>query len=507
MSIWVIATDDLINNDGYEYLTMALAIMHQGPTAVNMSQLWLLPATIATIASTLHIGPELAAYLLSTLAFIVITVTFVLITRELGGERHTLIWSAIVILSLPYMNEGRSDILRDHIYWASFLLSLLLFLRHQTNPSWRLGAAWNISLAIGGLFRTEGLIIMALLPLILLLDNRVPLSKRLVSLAQANTLNILIAALFTISVLTDISIFSYEIISNQISVITAHTSHVINSIQAGLLEKADILRESLLEPYSKEFDIAAIIGIIALIIIGKTLTTLTPLHSILLLTARTCIPHNWPKEHKRTIATLFVINLSIIIGFVSYQFFLQARYTMSLSFLLLLPIPFILSNLSSSWRSMRANSPYPARLFPVVAVIIGIMIIDILTSFSPSRSYVTDATSWFRKNVPLGCSVVTNESSFPYYANQGLLPPNAYRFTPKFGRLPDHARLYKKFFFTHETPRTRCEGNYAAIRTSKGRMPKKWQSLIAQQNGSLLIEFANSRNDSIQIYKIEQKEP
>ncbi len=507
MSAWVIASDDLINNDGYDYLTMALAFIHKGPMAVGINRLWLLPASIAAIASTFHITLEMAAFLLSTIAFIIITTAFIAITKELGGDRRAQIFSAIIILTLPYMNEGRSEILRDHMYWALSLTAILFFLRHQKEPSWRKGAAWNIAIATSGLFRTEGLAIMALLPFIILIGRHEPNKRKLLSFVQAYSFNLIAAIIITAGVITDAFGLSLKILSAQADVLVRHANNTIDSIQGGLLEKAQLIREAVLEPHAKEFGMSATLGIMALIITGKTIKTLTPLHGLLLITARSHTKLNFSRDHIKTITALLIINLGALLSFVSHHYFLQARYTMGLSFILLLPTPFILTSLYDIWRTKPTDHPTLARLFPVIVVIIGIMTADILTSLSPSRSYVTDAAAWFQANMPTNCSVTTNESSFPYYANRGLDPSNSYRFfqaQQDLNSLPYHTQIYQQYFGELKSPPANCNTMYAAVRTKKGSAPKDWASWLKQRNGTLLIEFANKKGDSIQIYEIKQ---
>ncbi len=510
MSIWVIATDDLINNDGYDYLTMALAFIHKGPMAIGLNRLWLMPASIAALASTFHITLEMAAYLLSSLAFIIITTTFIAITKELGGDRRAQIFSAIIILTLPYMNEGRSEILRDHLYWALSLIAILYFLRHQKDPTWRKGAVWNIAIATSGLLRSEGFVIMILLPLILLLDSHESPKRKLLSLAQAYSFNIIAAATITTCIATNTFDLSLAMLSIQADVLFLHVNNAINSIQGGLLEKAKLIREAVLEPHAKEFGMSATLAIMALIIVGKTITTLTPLHSLLLVTAKLHTKLHFSRKQIKTIVALLFINLGILVSFVSHHYFLQARYTMGLSFMLLLPAPFILSNLYSIWRTRSADHPALARLFPVVVAAIILMTADILTSLSPSRSYVTDAAAWFQANIPTNCAVTTNESSFPYYANRGLNPSKSYRFwqaQQDLNPLPYHTNIYQQYFTKRDALPVACNARYAAVRTKKGTTPKKWESWLRQENGTLLIEFANKRGDSIQLYKIQQREP
>jgi hypothetical protein len=301
---------------------------------------------------------------------------------------------------------------------------------------------------------------------------------------------------------------SHDILFAQLDALTKHGGQILSSIQGGLTEKADLLKKALLEPYSKEFSMPAVIGIMILIITGKTMTTLTPLHSLLLLTTRFHTKLNFKRHHIITILTLITIDLGILIAFVAHYYFLQARYTMGLTFALLLPIPFILSSIFSSWKERRCgNHSTFTHLFPITAIVIGVMTADILTSLSPSRSYVTEAAEWFQDNIPGNCIVMTNESSFPYYANKGLLPPKAYHFKPKFRTLPDHARLYNRFFVPDEAGSTNCSCIYAAVRTKKGRIPKKWKTWLTHQNSLLLSEFTNKRKDAIQIYKITQRKP
>ena len=81
---------------------------------------------------------------------------FVALVEELEADRKTVWFGAFVILSLPYVNEKRAEVIRDIGYWAFVVTSLLLFLRFGARPSLGRALAWSLSALTATLFRIEG---------------------------------------------------------------------------------------------------------------------------------------------------------------------------------------------------------------------------------------------------------------------------------------------------------------------------------------------------------------
>jgi hypothetical protein len=160
----------VINPDGICYLLSAQVIgsasirdaMHFCPQAQ-----WPFYSTlIYALVQISHLSFAASAHVLNGLFSLASVITFILIIKELGGDRRILWLAAGVILLNHQFNVLRVDIIRDHGFWAFYLISIYLLLKFFREPKWTTALAWNASLVIATLFRIEGAVFLLAMPFI-----------------------------------------------------------------------------------------------------------------------------------------------------------------------------------------------------------------------------------------------------------------------------------------------------------------------------------------------------
>src|SRR3990167_7939268 len=170
LSYWVNNQDIIVNHDGICYLLSAQAFsvlgLHGVMQLCPQSQWPFYPLLIHLFVQFSHLSYHLAAYMLDSVFTCITVVTFILIIKELGGTRRVCWLAAGVILLAHEFNSVREYIVRDHGFWACYLLSLFFLLRFFHKPTYWMALAWGSSLLIATLFRIEGAIFLMALPLL-----------------------------------------------------------------------------------------------------------------------------------------------------------------------------------------------------------------------------------------------------------------------------------------------------------------------------------------------------
>lgn len=480
-SALVITQDEIVNNDGAFYLFVSDLITQGEWQAAFRFYRWpFLPILISYTSQATGLIPEYAAYLLSTLFYVLLVVTFISFIRQLGGDCRTQLLAAIVILTLPYLNESRSEILRDHGYWFFYLLSLRFLFKQFQTPHLKWGLAWNAAILTSCLFRMEGFVMMVLLPFILLLKQETTLKQRFASFVQANwiSLSLLVIGLILLPFAGDSL--------GRLADFTSRLTQFWNAITVGLAQKAEVIRADVLPPLSESFAMWSVVAILALITIVKTLTVMTSLHGVMLLLPRLYSAVVLPKGFRAFVVWVVIINLQVLLIFLTPMFFLQARYTMPLVLTALLLLPFLLNQAWSLWQQKSEHWLY-SRLFPVAMVIILLMGADGLISVGGySKAYLRESSEWIVQNSPTDSKIVTSvKRRFCYYINRDL--------------------PFEQRYKCHQVavPHAKMTFDYLTVFAKKGVLPDKWQAYIEETSLLEVARFENTRQDGMIVYQRE----
>lgn len=482
-SLLVIAQDEVINNDGALYLIVADLISQGEWKAALALYSWpFLPVFISFTSQVTSLIPEYAAYLLSMLFLTLLVVCFIDFVRLLGGDKRTQMLAGLVILSLPYLNESRDEILRDHGYWLFYLVGLRFLFQHYRDPHLKWGLAWNAAILISCLFRLEGFVMMAALPLLLLMKKDPPLKQRFVAFIQANWITLL---LFIVGLLL------LPLVGDNLGRLTEFSSRLVefwNAITIGLEQKAEAIRQGVLPALSEKFAMQGVILILALIVFIKTLTVLTPIYSVILFLPQFYSRLVLPQGFRPFVIWVVLVNLVMLILFVVPQFFLQARFTMPLVLVSLLLVPFLLNAACNLWQQKGNEGLYP-RLFPAAMVVIMLMGADGLISLGGySKQYHQDAAVWVQANAEAGSQIATTESlRFCFYINRNI--PSNQSYICQYVAKPPSNMAY----------------DYFAVHVREGELPAIWADYLKRSHFVEVQRFENRRNDSILIYQRNQQ--
>lgn len=194
LTLYKTGVRDIINGDGILYIEIARAFLDGGTGAALAVYHWpFYGILIALVHGLSGLGFEQSANLLNTLLLMLVCVAFVRVYEAIAGSEARLWVAALLILSLPVLNDYRDFVIRGYGFWAFLLLALHGFIRYSRSPGLLPALQWQLCLVAAILFRLEGIAFLVLGPLCLLLfaDTR----RRLpVDLLRLNGLFILLAA-------------------------------------------------------------------------------------------------------------------------------------------------------------------------------------------------------------------------------------------------------------------------------------------------------------------------
>lgn len=417
VSAWLIATADIINNDGILYLSAAEWIAEGDWAAARALYGWLFyPWLIAVTGRLTGLGLEASAHLIDASMAALMVFAFISIVRELGGDRKVTLLAAFVILFHPYLNDSRSEILRDHGYWALYLLSTLYFLRCYRDPSWRNALTWSSLMVVATVFRIEGCVILLVLPFVLLLKGGEPPAARLQAFGRAHVLNALgLGALVAWAAVEP----NFSDQAGRLLDPLRQLNQLWSSLSTGLENKAARLHDAVLNGYTDQYAVPALIAVMILIIADNLIRTLSPLYAILPLFRRFRTRLAFPRGAPVILTSLGGLHLLSALVFLVPNYYMSSRHVVAVSLTLLLVIPFVLASAHDHWvqRARRSSRwPYPL----IVAALVFMTADGLLSVGGTSKGYIREAGEWLQENVPADTRLYSNHRKVLFYGGRPL---------------------------------------------------------------------------------------
>ncbi len=420
-SIVVFQQHDLINKDGALYVQTAELLQNGLISDAFKHYNWpFMPLLIAVIDNISGAGLENSAYIVNSLLDAAMLVAFILIVKELGGDVRAQIAAVVVILSLAYLNENRADVIRGHGYWSCYLFSLLLYLKFYRSPGLWLGLGWSLAMLVGALFRVEGFVIWMALPLVMFLRSETPIVDKFIYLLQSYALQIFIAFLVSIYVLTVNNDF---VLASKLSQITKMLEYLLNRVGEDmggrvLALSADVLHSR----YSDDYAIPALAAIFLLILGDKIITAITiPYAGLYLFPSLRNSLQKLDSGPVKVLTWAIIINLVILSVFLSRHFFLSTRWAIPAALTLLLFVPFMLIKALDSWVKLTGPWSSPVKItYIVFSLFIVYGVLDGLISTSPPKTYIKDAGIWIKNNIDKDGTLYTNNNRISYYSGRKI---------------------------------------------------------------------------------------
>jgi hypothetical protein len=411
LSVWLTWQSDVPNTDGILYLQSAEAFARGDCAAAVALYNWpFYPWLIAAVHKISGLDFEYAAYVINTLLYGLTLYAYIALVRLLGGGRSTLIAALLLILLMPAINSYRSYIIRDAGYWAFYLAALWAFVIFLRRPDIKSALIWSVVCVVATLFRIEGSVVWALLPLYLWMRTEYSWAQRARHWLTANAFLLVgVVAISAWAVITRPSFMGRLREPLRWVGIFGH------AVSDGLDGRAQALSHAVLNQFSDYLALPAIIGILFLIVAARIVNGLGLLHGGLAIYG-VCRTEVMPKGARPLLLWAAFIQLLILFVFATHQFFLTGRYAIPLALTLVLFAPFGLAQVHAYWQ--RAHSNKAKLLKSAIFLLLLIAAVQSLWSFGASKAYLREAGVWIRAQTPPQSRLFTNNEVVAYYSRR-----------------------------------------------------------------------------------------
>jgi hypothetical protein len=488
ISFWIGYRDAVINPDGICYLLGAqlvgTASLHEVLHLCPQSSWPFYSTLIYAFAHLSHFSYPISAYVLNGLFSIISTLAFIMIVKEMGAKGRVLWLAALIILFDHQFNSLRITIIRDHGFWACYLISIYSLIRFFKQPTWVAAMAWSISLLLATLFRIEGAFFLIGLPFLIWINKDYSWRQRAKAFFMLNVSIVLIAFVLIL----------WQFFHAQTAEKLGRVGEIFHHLRYGLsllIDRYEASKAALVQ-YVLPPEGAADAGIVIfwvwivwyLVNVGIALSWGYAL--LLLYACKT-------QTVKLTSSTSLVVwgyvgvNLIVTLGFLAEHLFVSLRYLIGLSLVLMLWLPFALDDLLLKWNSIRH------RIFLIfVSLFIFSSALGGIVEFGHSKFYIRSAGLWVAQAVPKQSKLYVNDFQLMYYTNHFGM--DIFKVLPTYIK-PD-ALIHGQW----------KQYDYLALRLrheESGVMAEVMQELKGIQP---LQEFSNKRGNRVVIYKIPQQE-
>lgn len=481
ISFWVSLKGVVVNPDAICYLQSAETMKQGLMTAMHLCDQakWpLYSALIYVVKNITNLSTVYSAYLLNGFFSLISVLTFIGIFQFFKASTRLLWIAAFVILLAPQFNSVKVYIVRDHGFWAFYLVSILLALNYFQKPRWHLAIAWNFAIIVATLFRIEGLLFLLLVPFIAWVDFSQKLISRLKSFLQLNTCILVVFAVLAIC----FWYHSKQIMDNlgRVDEVEFQILHGFEMVTNHFKSNAAALAQHVLSPYSAGD--ASLILFLMLVIwyVVAVAYNISFIYAVLVVYA-------WSKRllkvdgRSRLVLWSYVIlNVVITAIFLVENMFLAKRYLMALSLVLMVWVPFAINELIEIRQKNKWSLVFTI-FFIFVFALAG------LFEFGPSKTYIKNAGQWLQQNAPENAVIYSNDYQVMYYSQH-------------FGNtIFDKAPLYASTdIFASDKWK---QYDYIALRSKKAEIEKNENKMNA--TGLVAVQtFKNKRGDQVSIYKV-----
>lgn len=469
LSWWAWFSLDVINTDAICYLHSAETIQSSLNSAMHLCNQARWPfysIFIFGLQNLTQFSFLNTAFVLNGIFSLITVLLFVGIVDFLRVPVRVLWFAALTILLAHEFNAVKNYIVRDHGFWAFYLLSLFSLLQYVRKPQWHYALLWSLSLVMAALFRIEAVIFILLVPFFIWFDLSKSLYQRLKAFLQLNSLLIIALLVLTVVILQRTDDLG------RLNEIEFQLLNGFNIISANFDSKANALAHHILSPYA-ESDASWVLSLMLMIWYCYCVTfNLSVVYTALVVYA-------WFKKAMKTesrarfvLWTYVLINVLITGVFLIENMYLSKRYLLALSLVLMMWVPFAL------------EAVYQQRKRWVLWVVIFLMVITSLSgifNFGYSKAYLRHSGEWLAMNVPKDANLYTNNYEVMYYSNH--FGNSIFEVAPVFTRGQ---------IFENENWKQYDYVAVAGDKNGKNSIPKNL----------LVRSFSNKRGDEVNIYKI-----
>lgn len=480
LSYWFSARETVINPDAICYLQSAAEMksgLHAAMHLCDQASWPFYAILIHAVSTVTSFSYKLSADCLDAIFSLISVFTFISIIQFITKNTRIVALAAVVILLAHEFNSIRQYIVRDHGFWAFYLLSIYFLLRYFREHKWIDALAWSVSLVIATLFRVEGAIFLTLIPFLSFLEMKQSVAQRFKAFFQLNTLTIIAMITLVLSML-----MSSKIELTRLHDVQYQFIHGVPAILKHFTELKIALADHVLG-----HDSARDAGMVLFLMLATWYAVSVAINVSLIYMA--LIIYAWCKRllHADNAVRLVLwgyVGLSVVVtvAFLAEHMFLSKRYLIALSLVLMMWVPFALDNLLKQ-STIRKWPAVIATLFIMASAIGGII------DFGYSKQYIHDAGQWLADNAPKEATIYSNNYQVMYYSNHFD------------NTIFEKARAYEDTKMISDGKWKQYD--YIALLIHKNDLADK--SNVANEIQYKVVQvFLNKRGDQVRIYRREK---
>jgi hypothetical protein len=394
----------LPNEDGVLYLVLAERIATGGfAAAYALFDKPVYSALIAALHGALDIPVLAAARLLNALCVLLLVAAFTEFCRLLYDDARMRPYAALLLLAHPKINNFMAFVIRDLGYWALLLAAFCLLARFLATRRRLLLGAWALGVLAATGFRPEALAFALAMPLALAATPH-PARWRDASLALAA----IVLPLLALGLLPGLPL-------PPAGELPRTPVEYLRAIPAGFAAAAERHATAVLEPVGRDMAAVSLAGGLLAILLARLLNTLGPLQLLLLaLGART--RSLLPAPPQRTAwMLLLATGCALPLLFLAWRQFLDTRYVMVPTLLLLAPAARALQGLIETLRERHAGTRAALAAPLAVLVLLGA---DLALGLDRSKPHLLACARWMREHLdPRGPRIFTNDKQLAVAGN------------------------------------------------------------------------------------------
>lgn len=479
LSCWAFLHAEVINPDGICYLQSAATMSAGLSAATHLCDQAISPFYSMIIFGFVKItglAYFTAASILNGFFSLLTVLMFIAITGLLTTSKRICGLAAVVILVAHQFNDVRADIIRDHGYWAFYLMSVYFLLQFQRRFTLTRAVMWSGSLMLATLFRIEGAVFLLFLPLAVFFNADKKFFARIVGFVQLNLLT-LIAGIF-------LSVWLMLHATQSVGRLTEIQFHVLHGLQRlaeNFHASTAALAQHVLNIYAQHD--AALVLLVMLVgwYLVSVISNVSLIYAFLIVYAWVKRLATLDRAAKLTLWAYIILNVIVTGAYLVDYMFLAKRYLLALSLVLMLWVPFALENLIQE----RKRHPW---LLYVVVLFISVWAVGGVVHFGHSKKYIHDAGDWLKVHAPMNAKIYSNDYQVLYYSDHfgNAIFTQGKQFADLKQLAGGKWRQY----------------DYLALRVSKKDQAQE-DAILQEIKMAPIVVFQNDRVDQVRIYQVK----
>lgn len=471
LSLWVVHKTEIINPDAVCYLQSAESVpqgLHYVMHLCGQAKWPFYSVLISSVVRVTGFSYENAAYFIDGIFSLISVLSFIGIVGLLRkNQGTTLLWlAALVILLSNVFNDVRHYIVRDHGYFAFYLVAIFFLLQFFQDRKWYTALAWGFFSILATLFRIEGAIFLVLIPWIVFLDFQQSFFARVKYFLQLNALSIL-GALFVGGVLL---FLPSETLGRLQEINPQRAVRFISHFQ----NKAELMKLFILNKHAAGNEKIVLFLTLIVWYLYSAVTNVSLIYMLLVIYA-------WSKKLLQTLRmkhivlwAYLVVNVGLTFIFLTENMFISKRYLIAQSLILMLWVSFALFALLQQWKTRKTA-------IVIVFILILVSSASGIFSLGYSKKYIRQAGDWLQQNVPPSAKLYSNDMLVMYYSHH---------YGDQIFDISEKMDKEKNF----------SQYDYLAIRVNK--KDRENASRMLQEIPMQPIQvFRNSRDDQVMIFR------